>query len=328
MAAIDLHRSWAQLGVCRGTFDDATTHLQAARSLMVKTVDPPYHAPLRAIEAELALWQRRPLEAQGVAAEGLVLLEDAGDPWLVAPLLWLGLWAHADLGAVRRREDRAPAPSPWLNPNALLAHGHELVASDRFIPPLARVYLSLCEAEAARIAQADASDAWEVAADSCERVGHPYLEGYAHWRHGEALLARRHARGGAAALARAHALAQGMGADKLRREVELLARRARVDLAALAPHVPDAASLGAAEAPPAGADPARGTGLTPRQLEVLALLAAGLTNREIAHRLFITEKTADAHVSRILASLHVRSRVEAATTAYRLGLVGADDVPA
>ena len=52
-----------------------------------------------------------------------------------------------------------------------------------------------------------------------------------------------------------------------------------------------------------------------------------MTNREIARQLFITEKTAGAHVSGILATLGVRSRVEAATTAHRLGLArieGAD----
>ena len=54
---------------------------------------------------------------------------------------------------------------------------------------------------------------------------------------------------------------------------------------------------------------------------MLALIAAGMTNREIAQRLFITEKTAGAHVSSILAALGVRTRVEAATTAHRLGLV-------
>ena len=54
---------------------------------------------------------------------------------------------------------------------------------------------------------------------------------------------------------------------------------------------------------------------------MLALIAAGQTNREIAKTLFITEKTAGAHVSSILGKLGVRSRVQAATAAHRLGLV-------
>ena len=53
---------------------------------------------------------------------------------------------------------------------------------------------------------------------------------------------------------------------------------------------------------------------------MLGLVAEGLTNREIAQTLFVTEKTAGAHVSSILAKLRVRSRLEAATAAQRLGL--------
>jgi DNA-binding CsgD family transcriptional regulator/tetratricopeptide (TPR) repeat protein len=61
-------------------------------------------------------------------------------------------------------------------------------------------------------------------------------------------------------------------------------------------------------------------GLTARQLEVLSLLGQGLTNAELAERLFISPKTADHHVSAILAKLDVRSRRHAAEAARRLGL--------
>jgi DNA-binding CsgD family transcriptional regulator/energy-coupling factor transporter ATP-binding protein EcfA2 len=61
-------------------------------------------------------------------------------------------------------------------------------------------------------------------------------------------------------------------------------------------------------------------GLTARQLDVLALLQQGLTNAELAGRLFISPKTADHHVSAILAKLGVGSRREAAEVARRLGL--------
>ena len=54
---------------------------------------------------------------------------------------------------------------------------------------------------------------------------------------------------------------------------------------------------------------------------MLELLAGGATNREIGAQLFMAEKTASVHVSRILAKLDVRSRTEAAAVAHRFGLV-------
>ncbi len=67
--------------------------------------------------------------------------------------------------------------------------------------------------------------------------------------------------------------------------------------------------------------------LTPRELQVLELVARGTTNREIGERLFMAEKTASVHVSRILSKLDVRSRTEAAAVAHRHG-IGADLDPA
>ena len=62
-------------------------------------------------------------------------------------------------------------------------------------------------------------------------------------------------------------------------------------------------------------------GLTPREIEVLQLVAAGSTNGEIGSALFISTKTASVHVSNILAKLGVSGRGEAAALAYKLGLV-------
>ena len=60
--------------------------------------------------------------------------------------------------------------------------------------------------------------------------------------------------------------------------------------------------------------------LSGRELEVLALVAEGLTNREIGTRLYISEKTVGVHVGRVLSKLDVSGRVEAAAVAIRLGL--------
>jgi DNA-binding NarL/FixJ family response regulator len=59
-------------------------------------------------------------------------------------------------------------------------------------------------------------------------------------------------------------------------------------------------------------------GLTPREAEVLALVSAGLTNRQIGEQLFVSEKTASVHVSNILRKMGATSRVDAAAMAQRL----------
>jgi DNA-binding NarL/FixJ family response regulator len=105
----------------------------------------------------------------------------------------------------------------------------------------------------------------------------------------------------------AHRAAVHLGALPLQRELERLARRARLDLVGLRPE--DAGPLTTGEAT---------LGLTARERQVLRLVARGYTNRQVAAELVISAKTASVHVSHILAKLGVGSRLEAAAVAQRL----------
>jgi len=108
---------------------------------------------------------------------------------------------------------------------------------------------------------------------------------------------------------RVAALPHGLaGQDELAQFlVVVAARRTRISLEA-----PEAPTLGEA-------DVVR-LGLTAREAEVLSLVAAGRTNREIGSELYVSEKTASVHVSNILRKLGVSSRVEAAAVAQRVGV--------
>jgi DNA-binding NarL/FixJ family response regulator len=179
--------------------------------------------------------------------------------------------------------------------------------------PAARNWPPRCSRAGPSRPACTAPAAWATAAARWEALGRPYPAACARFREAEALLASRAPRARVEEAVQAvHEVASRSGAAPLRSELELLARRGRLRL--------QAPPQQARAAEPDGPAAARSLGLTRRELEVLELVAAGRSNRQIGEELFITPKTAGLHVSRILAKLGVAGRGEAAAVAHRLGI--------
>ncbi|WP_084960418.1 ATP-binding protein [Thermoactinospora rubra] len=164
--------------------------------------------------------------------------------------------------------------------------------------------LPLWRAASAHVRAEGGEAAWGEVVPLWEAAGHDYFAAVARTRTAQASGSRAVAR---ELLPVAWREARRMGAAPLQEEIEATARRAGVPVAG------EAAERGR---------PERKAGLTPRESEVLGLVAAGRTNRQIARELFVSEKTVAVHVSRILAKLGAATRGEAAALAHRLGLVG------
>jgi DNA-binding CsgD family transcriptional regulator/tetratricopeptide (TPR) repeat protein len=295
----------------RGDLEAARAELTWLLDRSGVSLDPQYAAPALSRLAAAATWERRPEEARATVVRGLELLAEVDDPDLLAELCLAGVAAEAAIAeraAARRaepaREEAAGIASELLERAhaAATADGVELVGA-------VRSKLLTAEAEWSRAAGRPDPDRWARAVDAWDRLGCPWPAGYARWRQAEALLDQGGSRDQAAPLLESSwAAAAGLGAGPLRAGIESLARRARIGLE---PAAADADAV---------AEPGEELGLTPREREVLTLVADGRSNRQIAEELFISPKTASVHVSNILAKLGVANRAEAAVAAHRLGL--------
>jgi DNA-binding CsgD family transcriptional regulator len=267
--------------------------------------------------AELWVWQGRLEEARAAVQDGLDRVAATDERLRSGRLLCLGMRIEADQaerGHTRHDPDEVHAAVRAAN---ALASRAAAMAPNPLVPDATTILTTpavaaLFDAERSRLHGQPDPAQWQQAATAWLALRRPYPAAYAQWRQAEALLATKAPRAQAEEpLRAAHAVATRLGAAPLRRELELLAQRGRITLEA--PADP-------AESMPEAPSVAASLGLTRREAEVLALVAAGRTNRQIGQALFITPKTASVHVSRILAKLGVAGRGEAAAVAHRLGL--------
>jgi DNA-binding CsgD family transcriptional regulator len=175
---------------------------------------------------------------------------------------------------------------------------------------------ALAADSAAHVAHAEASltrlsgpdpEAWSRAARRWEALADPWAVATARLHEADAAASTGDAARAAASLQEAHRLASELGAAPLIAQIGAVSRRTRLSVEAAPPKVVDAASIDR-------------LGLTPREAEVLSLVAIGHSNRQIGEALYVSEKTASVHVSNILRKLGVSSRVDAAAVAQRLGV--------
>ncbi len=296
----------ADLELGRGDFGAARAHLDAAlATLREDRGQGIYDVYL----AELALWERRWTDADQAVRDGLASARSRQAAQLRVWFCAKGLRAQAELAALARARRDADAVRTWLaRAGKLIAVARRAAAEAAAVTPNAAGWLALAEAEYERAHGVAQPESWSEAAAAWERLERPPLAAHCRWREAEALVAAGASRAEASQpLRQAHAVAARIGAKPLAEELQLLAQRARLDLAS-----PDA------ESP----DGKRGLeeilGLTPREAEVLTLLARGYTNREIAATLVISVRTASVHVSHILRKLGAPNRLEAAAIAHRL----------
>jgi DNA-binding CsgD family transcriptional regulator len=302
---LDLRRG--ELALLRGDHDTARTVLEEAGRVALYAGQPQFHGPHGTFMGEL---HRREgdLDAAREAIESAAPLL-AGDTVRAARLAALGAQVEAE--AADRAHDLGRADDADRAAQRAAAHAARAQAAIGRRSRVERAFAAEAAAHATRARGAAADDELLAAIGMFEELGRPHPAATMLLVLAEEQLRAGDRDGAARSAGEALESATAMGARWLAAEARSFLGRARLPL-------PEGCDESAALPLPAPDDDP--FGLTPREREVLAMVAEGATNREIGERLFMAEKTASVHVSRILAKLDVRSRTEAAAVAHRHGL--------
>jgi DNA-binding CsgD family transcriptional regulator len=266
----------------------------------------------RGLLAEHALW--RGDTASALAEVAAILAEQNADQEGYAPpvirIAAVGLAARGDRAQqARAAGDEAAAQAEVTAAGVLIEAAREGAAypqRPKFVLGVdGRGWLARAEAEWGRVQGHNDPQAWQLVVDTFSPA-FVYETARSRWRLAEALAEAGQRAEAEQEWSQAVQVADELAATPLRSALADLGRRARLGRQA------------------SGGAPGVLSGLTGREREVLRLLVAGRSNREIAAALFIAPKTASVHVSNILGKLGAASRTEAAAIALQAGLRAKD----
>jgi ATP/maltotriose-dependent transcriptional regulator MalT len=299
----------AELALGEGDEEAAARSMAEAEPLVADSSEPQWIGALGALLGELRRRQRDLVGARAAIAQALDRLELCTDDVMrIARVSAAGARIEADI-AQRARDLREKRDERDAIARARI-HMQRLRAAAQEGGPVERAWRAAGAAELARARGRNDPALWSKGAQAWEAIDRPYYAAVSRWREAEADV---EAGDRAAAMGPARSALEAssrLGARWLAQEITALAFRARLDLG-------EPVSAERVDEPPETDDP---FGLTPRERQVLALIAEGATNRQIGAALFMAEKTASVHVSRILRKLGVSSRTQAAAVAHRLHL--------
>ncbi|MBV9713945.1 MAG: AAA family ATPase [Solirubrobacterales bacterium] len=295
-----------------GVGEDAAAEraLEAVEPLVARSSEPQYIGAFGALGGEFRRRRRELPAAREVVDQALDRIELCTDDVMrIARVSAVGVRVEADL-AQRARDLRERREERDAVARARI-HVDRLRAAAQAGGPVERAWRAVGVAELARARGRPDAKLWHRAAGEWDAIERPFQAAIARWRAAEAEVEAGGRDAAARTAAAAMRSARALGSQWLAQELSGLAERARLDLERETAPPRPVQEGGAAEDP---------FGLTPRERQVLALIAEGATNRQIGAALYMAEKTASVHVSRILGKLGVRSRTQAAAMAHRLRL--------
>ncbi|WP_370349463.1 AAA family ATPase [Catenulispora sp. EB89] len=307
------HEYLADLALLNGDAEVARGEATLGARIPSRTFEHQYALPGIRREIEKAVWLTRSIgEARTAFQVFLDKPQFLGDERYAWRVLTAMAMAEADHAETTRAAARSGTSAADAAGSAMIAALAERAGRLPALTPSQAAAAAQVAAELARWRGVAGAAEWATASELAAREGvHAHQAAYINFRASEACAANGDRDHAAELLRRAVRAIATLPEGPLCLEVQALARRARLDISDCMP---------AAQAPESarGHDSGSPLGLTARELEVLALVAQGLSNRQIGERLFISTKTASVHVSNILAKLGVSGRGEAAAVAHRL----------